>query len=272
MDFLSESYISILIGIAFGALFCWLGIRATRKTKFEGMLSLIVHSRISLFHQVIDFIPGISITYQGVPIDKNVYLFQATLVNIGNTDVDESSVRDSLKCCLPGAHHFVDVKLSGCYVGPNVRFNEKKNCFEIPIINIKPGEKIFLNIMAKLAYDEDYAPFFLLGRIANTSIGEVLDAHAIDQNRGPVFKSIMSLVSAIITFIGICTWIFYGHEQILESIGLSIFVLFFLIYSTVGIAYNWLDLHKKKKYLRFLFRRDLLSFRGKVITGEGILG
>lgn len=90
----------LLATIIFGV---W-AIRLALRTRYPVRLDFIVEQVIGLLDPLARAIPGISILYEGVPIDRNLILLRGCLVNNGTKDIASEMLEEPVTVHLPPGH------------------------------------------------------------------------------------------------------------------------------------------------------------------------
>lgn len=100
-------YIGIFVTIIFGL---W-GIYVTIRNKYFPQITFVLKKSIALFDTIVKNIPELSISYNGAPINQNLILIEAALVNTGKKDILPTMIEKPIYLSLPDYYKWIAGKI-----------------------------------------------------------------------------------------------------------------------------------------------------------------
>ena len=100
----SLGVIGLLIGL-------WGIYLAIKQNRYPAEVTLIKENWIPLFDTIVKNISELAVLYKSAPINPNLVLIHATLLNTGSKDSNQSMVEKPITLTLPTGHKWLEAKV-----------------------------------------------------------------------------------------------------------------------------------------------------------------
>lgn len=152
---MTSEIIFSIIGLSISAIFGFIGIYLTVKSKYSGKITFVNEQTIELFDAIGNSLDKLSVTYNGSAVNENLILLNGAFINSGKSDITSSMVEQPITIRLPDGYKW----LTGKVIKSNAKANliqENENTMSISTGLFRCGEYVRFHALAQLPEaDED---------------------------------------------------------------------------------------------------------------------